>query len=388
MSKTVSWDEDVLQADGQVLSVHRTATYGPDEWGQSGHGGLKGQTIRFSRNGENITWENNDRWPVHYMPDILDFANGMPVVILPVDRWEPCEHYGFPQEGLVAFGYWNGRWDRIALSDVPKELKVNLLRSTHEIRYWDEYKGKRITLAIKQDLERNFSGVPKQGQSIAEASKSYAGTYEACALIHPLPNPPLEALKQQSAEAETRAQALVATVTSSSNALEKISTGDYRKIKGVAIGYIAESCKGVVDHIGSMRQYDDRGSSQVLGYTLVLTDGSHVPIQQPNINLAQAPDTLELVTCDTSTIYSVKRQGADRLIIHRFSHAGALRDVFRITIPEVPQFFRKGKWPTIWEVVPENGKLGISLAQYSYTGTPNQGGQVEQRLNCTIQFPK
>jgi len=387
MSKTVSWDEDILQADGRVFSVHRTATYAPDEWGRSGHGNLKGQTIHFVRNGQKFTWKDNDRWLIARMPEILDFANDMPVVILPVHRWGPCEKYGFPQEGLVAFGYRNGQWDRIALSDVPKELKVNLLRSTHEIRYWDEYKGKRVTVAIKQQLDPNNGYVTKQGQSLAEAIKLHATTDEPCVLIHPLPNPPLEALKQQNAEAETRAKTLVATVTSSSDVPETISAGDYRKVKGAAVKYLAESCKGVVGQIGQMRQYSNRGWA-LLGYTVVLRDGNHIPIPQPNLKFAQAVDPLELVTCDKTLIYTVKRQSSDQLIIHRFSHSGALQDVLRITLPDVAQVFPKGKWPTLWEAVPENGNLGSSLASYSYRGTPNEGGLIEQRLNYTIQLPR
>jgi hypothetical protein len=385
MSETVSWDEDVLLADGQLLSVHRTATYGADAYGRSGRGSLKKQTIRFSRNGQKIKWENNDRWPINYMPEILDFVDAIPVIILPVHRWGPCEKYGFPQEGLAAFGYRNGLWGRIAFSDVPKELKVNLLRGTHKIRYWTEYKGKRITPAIKQDLERTNWVVTKQGQSIAEVSKFYASDDEPCAYIRPLPNPSLEASKQQNAEAETHAQALIATVISSSNSPEKISADDYGKAKAETV---RESCKGVVDYIESMRQYRDGGSWHLVGYTLVLRDKSRVPIQQPNIKWAQATDLLESVTCDKSSIYSVKRHSRDQLIIHRFSHSGTLIDALHITLPHVAQFFPGEKWPMIWEVLPENGNLGVTLASYSYTGTANQGGLVEQRVNYTIQLPK
>lgn len=324
------------------------------------------------------------------MPDVLDFVNGMPVLVMPVHRWGPCEKYNFPQEGLVAFGYRNGRWNRIAISDLPINLKVNLLRSTHAIQYWDEYKGKRITPSMKQDLERSGWGSTKQGQSISEASKFYAGYEDSCARIHPLPNPLLDAAKQQNAEAETRAQTLVATVTSTSNLPEKVSPDDFRNAKGgwTGTGYLAESCKGVVGQIEPLRQYRDGGAWHLVGYTLVLRNGSHVPIQQPNIKWAQAPAQLEAVTCDKNSIYAVKRQSKDHLIVHRFSLSGTLIDALRIMLPEVTQSFREGKWPMIWEVAPSNGRLDISLASYSYTGTANQGGMLEQRLNYTMQLPK
>jgi hypothetical protein len=46
LSKTITWDEDVLLANGRVLSVHRTVTYAPDALGRSGQGGMKEQTMR------------------------------------------------------------------------------------------------------------------------------------------------------------------------------------------------------------------------------------------------------------------------------------------------------------------------------------------------------
>jgi hypothetical protein len=390
MSETVSWDEDVLQADGQLLTVHRTVTYGADGYGRSGRGRMKEQTIRFSHKGKNIEWENRDLWPIVYMPDILDIANGIPVLLMPVHRWGPCEKYDFPPEGLVAFGYRNGRWDRIALAEIPSNLKVNLLRSTHAIQYWDGYKGKRITPAIKQDLERSGWGSTKQGQSIPEASKFYAAYEDSCARIHPLPDPSFEALKQKNAEAELSAINLVATIASSSNSQEKITAEDFRKTKGLwtGTGYLADSCKGIVDHIEPLRQYREKGAWSLVGYILRLKDGSRVPIQQPNIKWAQAPASLESVSCDTNGIYAVRRNSKDQIIVHRLSHSGALVDALRITLPEVGQFFAEGRWPMIWTVAPANGQLGLSLGFYSYTATANLGGLLEQRLNYVVQLPK
>ena len=74
-------------------------------------------------------------------------------------------------------------------------------------------------------------------------------------------------------------------------------------------------------------------------------------------------------------------------MIHRFSHSGTLIDALHITLPDVAQFFPEEKWPMIWEVVPENGNLGVTLAYYSYTGTADQGGLIQQRLTYRIQLP-
>ena len=97
---------------------------------------------------------------------------------------------------------------------------------------------------------------------------------------------------------------------------------------------------------------------------------------------------MEAVTCDNSSIYAVRRQSKDQLIVHRFSHTGTLIDALRITLPEVTQSFPEGKWPVIWQVFPANEQLAIVLASYSYTRAENLGGLLEQRLNYTIQLPK
>jgi len=388
LSETVSWDEDVLQTDGQVLSVHRTATYREDAYGRSGRGRLTEQTIRFSHNGQRIRWTNNDLWPIVYMPEILDIVNDMPVLVMPVVRWGPCEKYGFPQEGLVAFGYRKGRWDRIALSDLPKELRVNLLRSTHAIRYWDQYKGKRITPSDKKDLERSGWGATKQDQSISEASKFYSGIDidDSCARMRPLPNPGLDALKKKNADAEREAQTIVATFTTSSTAPEKISADSFSKAKGqwTGFGYLAAACKGVVERVEGIREYRDGGAWHLIGYTLVLTTGNLVPIEQLNLTFFQAPTALESIACDERQIYTLKRLSREQLLLHRFLHTGSLIDAVRIILPGLPE----GKWLELWEVVPANAGLHISLGSYSYTGTANQGGILEQRLDYTTQLEK
>ena len=72
LSETVSWDEDVLLRDGSVLLVHRTVTYRPDAFGRSGRGALKEQTMSFASKGGRVKWSSDEKWPIIYMPDILD----------------------------------------------------------------------------------------------------------------------------------------------------------------------------------------------------------------------------------------------------------------------------------------------------------------------------
>lgn len=391
MSETVSWNEEVLLANGQPLSVHREATYGPDEWGRSGRGGLKEQSIRFSLNGKKVKWENDDKWPIHYMPDILDVVGNMPVLVMPVHRWGPCNKYDFPQEGLVAFAYRNGAWSRIPLVELPTNLKVNLLRSTHAIRHWKEHKDKLITPEDKVKLETGGGwGGTRPGQSIFEVSKFYAAYEDSCARIRPLPNPQLEEAAEKNIGAEANAPILTAKVKHSSGSPQTISSEDFQKAKGnwTGSGYLSTSCKGVVDGIGSIRQYQDGGAWHMVGHTLVLKNGNQIPIKQPGIKWAQAPASMEAVVCGENDVLAIKRQGKEQLIVHRFAQTGNLIDALRVNLPDISKFFPEGKWPMVWEIQATGENLTITLGSYSYTTTANLGGVLEQQVTYTVQLPK
>lgn len=386
MSKTVSWNEDVQLTDGQTLSVHRTATYGPDEWARSGRGPLKEQTIRFTHKGRKIEWENNDLWPIPYMPDILDIVSDTPVLVLPVHRWGPCEKYNFPQEGLVVFSYQNGRWSRSEISDLPKDLKVNLLRSTHAIQYWDEYKGKRITTLMKQDLERSGWGSTTQGQSISEASKFYAAYEDSCAHIRPLPDHQLDTAKKINSDAELNAQTVIATVTSLVVASEMITADQFRQSRG--LWGLSDRCSGVVQKVEPVYQYGEKGGQRLSGFQFVLSGGRKVPIENVSTAEYRGIALLEQVICGDNTIYAVRRQGKDGLLIHRFRISGELIDAFRVVLPDTTAVIPGKGWGYLWDVRPMPNSLEFALTDYGYESVANLGGVIAKRQNYVVRFTR
>lgn len=391
MSKTVSWDEEVSLSNGQLLLVHRDATYGPDEWGRSGRGRLKKQSIHFSLDGKKVKWENDDNWVFDYVPDILDVVGNTPFLVMPIHDWAPCNKYDFPQEGLVAFAFKNEIWRRIPLVELPANLKVNLLRSVRDIRYGKEYKDKLITPQDKVRLESGAGwGGTKPGQPILEASKFYIAKEGSCARIHPLPNPHLEEAAEQNIRAEMNAPALTAKVKQSSGVPQTVTSDDFQKAQGnwTGSGYLRNNCKGVVDGIENIRQYRDGGGWHMVGYSLILKNGNSIPIKQPGTQSAQAPALMEVVVCGESVVFAIKRRDKEQLIVHRFTQTGNPIGALRVDLPDISQFIPEGKWPMLWEVLVTKENLSITLGNYSYTNTAEHGGVLEQQVTYTVQLPK
>lgn len=386
---TISWDEDVLTKDGQILVVHRTVTHGKDSrWGS---GILKEQSISFSFDGHNVKWINNDIWPISYMPDILDIVNGIPVLVMPVHRWGPCEKYGFPPEGLAAFGYKNGHWARIAVTDLPKDLKVNLLRTTHDIRYCKSDIGEKVAPSYKLKREKGSNwGAPEQGVTISEASKYYNDfktTEDSCARIHPVPNPQFDALKQRNIAVEQNAKTINATLVSVDTSPEKVSKEAFTKSKGrwTGQGYLNNSCNGIVISVDGIREYFDQGAWHLVGFQLNLANDNKIPLQQTNLKKFQAPAVLQFITCEENVIYTIKRENKENLLISRFAYSGEPIDASRIFLPETEKM-PGNKWGDIWSMAKKNDQFSVVLADYTYE-TPRQGGTITQKQTYVFKLP-
>lgn len=387
-SGEVSWDEDVLLANGQLLSVHRTVTYGRDEWGRPGRGPLKEQTIRFARDGHTVEWKNNDRWPIIYMPVILDFVGGMPVVVMPLHRWGPCNKYGFPPEGLAAFGYKQGRWGRIATASLLNELKVNLLQRTPEFPYSKEYQIRPFSPSDKQ--AKDSSDSTRQGQSLSEASKRYADYEDSCVRMRPPPNKQLDEMRQRNTDAERNAPQISASVLSVVTEPESITREMFYQQKGqwTGNGYLTENCKGIVEKIEPLRVWfgdERRYQSGLVGHQLLLevAPADKKKVQIENINTAQ----MEYVVCDQSMIFVVRRPNKANLVIHRFSHSGDLVDAVRVALPDTAKVVRDPDWGTLWIVTPDGkGNLSMSLVDYTSPSLANYGGTIKRKVNYAVRL--
>lgn len=384
MSETIYWDEDVALQNGQTLLTHRTAKFGPDAWGRSGRGPQKNQSMSFKFNNTNIEWEIDDKSPIISAPIILDFFNGDPVIVLPVFDWAACNKYGFPRNGLIAFIYKKNIWSRIEVGKLPETFKVNLTQNTHDIHYWSEYKDRKIDYAAKLDLERNYGGA-KQSTTIEQASKFYSDHDRSCAKIHPLPDLKIEVAKKINLEKELNAKFVQAKIDSVNSNLEQVTQAEFSKVKGVWMspGYLASSCKEVVKKIQGLTLYGENGRQSLVGFQLLLSSDKKIPFQEKNTNgpILALP---EVVTCNDSIIYVIRRASKDNLIINRFTYGGEVIDALRINIPNVSE---KRKWGEVWGVTIMKDYLLMSLAEYSYTVSAPLGGTISHKETYRIDLP-
>lgn len=388
LSKTITWEEDVVLSDKRVLPIQRAVTYGPDEYGRSGRGSIKQQTISFQSEGGRIQWTSDEKWPIAYMPEIFDFLDGHPVIVMPVHRFGPCKKYGFPQDGVVGFVLRNNQWETIAFKELPKEFKANLLRSTHAIQYWPEYKDKRIGQLERANVERNTWG-PRRGDSINDVAKFYSGIGESCARIQPLPDPKFDEALQKSINAQNDAKSTVASIQGRSDIAEQVTPLDFIEAKGTftGVGYLSPACKGVVKYIEPLRNYDESGNWQLIGYQLITSDGRKVPVSQGGLAKYQAPMQMEQATCDAKNIYVIRRANKTTLVINRFSYLGDVIDAVRVDLPDTDKVISGNGWGDVWGLSISNGQLSFSIANYSYPALANLGGTISKKQTYALTLP-
>lgn len=386
---TTSWDEDVVLHTGELLTVERSITRGPDKSGRRGRGQIIAQTISFVSNGELVKWTYNKSWPGprdYETPDILDIVNGDPIVVLAVHHWWSCYHYAFPQEGLVAFRFHGKQWSLVPIAELPRELKVNLLRRMYPIEHRSKYGWKRMDPKTKVAFEIR-SGRPKQDTSLSDVIAFYQRLKEACVRMRPPPNPQLDEARDRNTHAEKTAVSILAEVVTATDIPEEVTAKQYVRTKGVwtGAGFLTKSCEGVIDRIESVGEWHGdalRYQYRLIGSQLVL---SREPAQRRRVQI-QGWGSITAV-CDAHTILAV-RKGKDRLVIHRFTLYGDLIDALIIQLPSIRDYLPAQEWGQLWEFVPEDGGvLMISLANYAVSSKAFVHGSINQKIVYKARLP-
>lgn len=368
---TASWHEEVLLRDGRVLQVQRTITYGPDVFPPRGTGPLLEQSIAFSHGGQRIAWSDTDKSMIGYTPDILDFVDGAPVIVMPVYFFTACKKYGFPQDGMIAFILRRNKWEAISVASLPKDLKVNLWSRTSTLPHLDEYKDKRIDQAEKRRYLAIGERGPKLGEPIEAAKKFYtAQGEESCAFIRPLPDPRLDAAKVRNYNAGVNAKTIIATAADPRDRPDAAAAAEFARANAVQkINWqMSVKCVGIVKSVQPIRRYEETGSWQLLGEQLVTTTGTKIPVADLDIKPFKAPAFLYQVTCDRDTIYSIRRLDKGTWLLHRFTHAGELIDALKIRLADVDKTVAGGGLGDPKGVAISDRQLSFTLADKNGQG--------------------
>lgn len=376
---TFSWTEDVALRDGNLLQVKRTQTNYSQPWSPPGNGGIKEQTISFKLEGSLIEWKWDEPWQMtsRYVPDILDIVDGSPVVVKPVDRSGPCEQFGYPPEGIVAFSFRAGRWFRIPVVNLPTDLKVNLLRDMNAVGGLNQ-----VTVGTKVKGQDRTARI-KQGMLLPELIWQYSNEEYACALIKPTPNPLFDMARDSIHAAEAAATVAKVEVIASASAPQKLSEQDFAQNIGTHTdgGYVRASCDGIV---ASLLPYyvwnQSSGGGSSVGYRIVLTNGTKGLSSVPVVGSALAGS--QSVACDTDTIYGVKRPDRRSLIIHRFAHDGRLIEANRIDLTPIDVSLLDNPKSVVWSVSPsDDSSIALTLA------TIEPGWILGQHVTFRTTFP-
>lgn len=133
-AETLSWKEEVLLHDGQIIVVERFYNLGSYSSIESKERDVLDETVTFSLSGtgKKIIWKTDFRDSVPEPNSlnllVLDIVNGTPFVaaypagIIAYNKW------GRPNPPYVFFRYDGKAWQQILLEEFPKEInKVNVI---------------------------------------------------------------------------------------------------------------------------------------------------------------------------------------------------------------------------------------------------------------------
>lgn len=381
----VTWDEDVVLRSGEVMTVERSMSFGPDQWAQPGKGPIREQTISFLHNRKRVIWTNRDHWPIYYLPRVLEVVNGEPVVVMPVFRLGPCLKYGFPQGGLVAFRYRDGHWHNTGIGDLPPDTAANLLVTTHQLRH--SPRGRKVTPQDKARLEVGASS-PRQGTRIGELAGYYAEIDESCARLKPPPNPEMEARRMATIEAERKALIVETKPVSSNFAAEPITAERFRAQYGGwrGTGIYSGSCKGIVERIELLNSWFSREMTGGWnGYQIVLAkapkDSARVPLEESSG--AQLQGTI----CNSKAIFVVRRRTKQELIIHRFTHDGHLIDALKVHLAGTEKVVSSNDWGILLTAeARDDGGFLLTLVDYTYPQLMTDGGTIRSQATYLFRY--
>ena len=373
-------------AKGGALSVNRSIHIGMDEWARSGRGALESQAIRFTHEGEAVTWSLKRTGFFDDTPVTLDVVDGNPVVVLPLRDWRACYRCGFPPTGLVAMSYRRGHWETLPPAHLPMTtLKVNLLQSVRDMP-----SSRESVVSEPGKSRRDASGSIRQGVTLGEVSQILANAEDSCVSMNPATDREVRESSERFGIAEKQALGLVAEALSSSAVPEEISAAEFASANGKWAGaaYLSDSCQGVVSALRPWyRWHGDEGGGvkSLVGARFVIHDPDGKPTK---IEFPDNQAGLQALVCDPHRVLAIKRSANAQLVIYRFARDGRLQGVFRVAVPGIDHLAPDGRWDMLWRPALNSATgLSFSIADYRYTQSVTSGGTITRRSDFSVRLP-
>lgn len=176
---TMSWKEEVLLHDGQIIVAERFYNLGDYPTLESTERVALDETVTFNLpvTGQKIIWKTDfrdaDPEPNSLNLILFDVVKGVPYIAtypagcIAYNKWKR------PNPPQILFKYENDQWKRIALAEFPAEpTKANVivgrpasksLKSFYSVAQVEEenrYVGQKYSVIQRQEIENAYGGCP------------------------------------------------------------------------------------------------------------------------------------------------------------------------------------------------------------------------------------
>lgn len=177
-SDTTTWKEEVLQHDGTKLVIERTVKRGGrHEVGQ--HPPIKEQSLAFALPGsqQKVTWDDPftaDIGGANFLPMLLEAQKDVAYLVVYPMGCLSYNKWGRPNPPYVVFKYQDRQWGRIALQELPLEVKTpNLIFSEPD----DEARNSGQSIVSAETIKNHYEGYRQpEYKTILREPVSEAGT--------------------------------------------------------------------------------------------------------------------------------------------------------------------------------------------------------------------
>jgi len=155
-----SWKEEVQLHDGQKIIAERYVQRGGrSEVGQKGAYVAQSLSFTLPNRSHSIEWKDNfseDIGSVSFLPMLLDVVGGTPYLVARPMGCLSYNKWGRPNPPYVVFKHEANAWKRIALEELPLQIKTpNLISSAPDLEV--EKLGQRVVSAqVIQQLVANY----------------------------------------------------------------------------------------------------------------------------------------------------------------------------------------------------------------------------------------